>query len=78
MNEDVKAGRIDAGAGTPLKQADGAGVLFTAEDQLGFFLALRHLLPRRHGRRREHRHDGQRDEQGGHRIPGFVALQLTP
>ena len=70
--------RVIDGAGTPLKEPDSACVLLAAEDQLGFLLPLRHLLPRRHRGGCEHRHDAHRDQQSGHRISGLAALELTP
>ena len=53
------------------KEGDGAGVLLAAEDELGFFLPLRLVPPDRHRHRHQNRHDGERDEQGRHRVPAL-------
>jgi hypothetical protein len=55
-----------------LKQADGAGVLLAAKDELGLAFALHLVSPGRHGDGHQDGHHGQRHEQRGHHITLFV------
>jgi hypothetical protein len=59
----------------PLEQANRAGVLVPAEDELFFLLALRLLAPHGHRDGHQDRHHRQRHEQRGHRV---TSLALTP
>jgi hypothetical protein len=68
LDEYVQARRKRAGAHLSLEEVDGPSVLFAAEDELRFLLALRQLLPDRHRGRGHDRHDGEGHEQGSHRV----------
>jgi hypothetical protein len=48
--------------------------LLTAEDELGFLLALRLMTPNRHGRAHQHCHHGHCHQHCRHRVTALVAL----
>ena len=78
IDEHVDIRRQDAGSGPSLKQADGVGVLLTAEDQLGLLLALCHLLPDGHDGGHDDGHDAQGNQKRRHRITLLrIARSLT-
>jgi hypothetical protein len=52
----------------PLEHANRVCDLLAAEDQLFFLLALNHLFPDRHDDGHHRGHDGDADNQGGHRV----------
>jgi hypothetical protein len=49
-------------------------VLLSAKDELGFFLAAGLVPPDRHRDREQNSHDGERDQQGRHRVSAFRVL----
>jgi hypothetical protein len=60
------------------EERDSPRILLAAKDELGLFLSLRFVTPHGHRDRQQDGHDGQRDEQGGHRVSPFAApLGLT-
>jgi hypothetical protein len=78
IDEHVDIRRQDAGSGLSLKQTDCAGVLLTAEDQLGLLLALCHLLPDGHDSGHDHGRDAQCNQKRRHRIALLrIARSLT-
>ena len=61
-----------------LEQADCAGVLGAAEDELFLLLAPRQLVPDGHRRRPQDGHDAKGNDENGHRIAVFAVASLTP
>jgi len=74
LNQNVDAGRKRVGIlrVPSSEESDGARVLLTAEDQLGFLFAARLLSPHGHCHGHQYQHDRQHDQQGGHRITLFL------
>ena len=66
LDKGLDIGWVGAG-GLPLIEHDGPRVLLAAEDQLGLALALRRVVPHRERHRQHETHDGENDEQSGHR-----------
>ena len=66
LDKGLDSGWVGAG-GLPLVEHDGPRVLLAAEDQLGLALALRRVVPHRERHRQHEAHDGENDEQSGHR-----------
>ena len=66
LDKGLDVGWVGAG-GLPLIEHDGPRVLLAAEDQLGLALALRRVVPHRERHRQHETHDGENDEQSGHR-----------
>lgn len=76
---------VDAGGqrlGLRVVEPNRADILLPAEDELGFFLALRLVTPHGHRDRHQHRHHGKRHEQRRHRVACLARSQtrscLTP
>ncbi len=69
------AGRIDVPGLLilPTVEGDSAGVLFAPEHELGFLLSTRFLTPDRHRDRHQDGHNGQRYQQGRHRVTPLAA-----
>ena len=72
LNQHVDARRERVGIAT-LIERNRVRILARAKDELSFLLALDHRAPRGNGHGPEDRHRGQRDEQGGHRVPALAA-----
>jgi hypothetical protein len=76
LDQRIEAGRPRSGsvAARPLIQS--AHPLLTAEDELGFLLALRLMTPNRHGHAHQHCHHGHCHQHRCHRVTALVALTL--
>ncbi len=57
-----------------LVEADGSRVLLASKHELELFLPLGLKTPGRQGRQHKNGHDGQRDQQGGHRVATLSVL----
>ena len=71
-------GRREGAWHLSLHELDGARILHAAEHELRFLLALRHLLPDRHGDGHHHGHQADRDEENGHCIAPFGSAGGAP
>jgi hypothetical protein len=74
LNEDVDVRWAGTGTHLPLPQADRPDVLFAAEHELRFLLALGLMAPCRQGRGHQNRHHGEGDEQCRHRVAALSVL----
>src|SRR5690606_4545208 len=78
LDQEVDAGRMGA-RDAPLVERDRMRVLLQTEQQLFFTLALRLLGPHGHRDAQQQHHDGDGDQQGGHRVASLVlTLALQP
>lgn len=73
LDEGVDTWRKDARSRPFLKQPDGACILLTAKDELGFLLALGHLVPCREGNGHHDGHDAHRDDECNHCVTVLTA-----